>query len=69
VRFEVADGWDTNTIGALAVGSDDATQGSWDCLFVDVGGLSGPDGFLEAVALLRQVYLIPIHNIYIYIYI
>lgn len=55
VQFEVADGWDTATIGGLAASPDNGAPGDWDCLFVDVGGLSGPDGFLEAVALLRQV--------------
>ena len=54
VQFDVADGWDVAKLGALAVGPDDVNAG-WDSIFVDIGGLSGPDGFLEAVALLRSL--------------
>ena len=52
VQFDVADGWNTAALAALAVGADGQGEaGSWDAIFVDVGGLSGPDGFLEATAL------------------
>ena len=42
VTSAVADGWDVATLGALAMSGDTAVAGSWDVIFVDVGGLSGP---------------------------
>lgn len=47
IRFEVADGYDVGGLRALGV--------DFDVIFVDIGGLSGAEGLLEAVALLRQL--------------
>eukprot|EP00961_Rhodomonas_salina_P147131 1980101-Rhodomonas_salina.1 len=46
---QVADAWDSYRLVELA------GERRWDAVMVDVGGLSGHDGVLEAVALLRQL--------------
>jgi len=51
-RYEVGDAWDTAGLQRLCPVGE---VGGFTCIFVDVGGLSGPDGLLEAVALVRQL--------------
>eukprot|EP00638_Chattonella_subsalsa_P007951 CAMPEP_0117745494 /NCGR_PEP_ID=MMETSP0947-20121206/7388_1 /TAXON_ID=44440 /ORGANISM="Chattonella subsalsa, Strain CCMP2191" /LENGTH=356 /DNA_ID=CAMNT_0005562645 /DNA_START=142 /DNA_END=1212 /DNA_ORIENTATION=- len=47
VKFEVADAWDTVSLQSLC--------SEFHVIFVDVGGLSGQNGLLEALALVRQL--------------
>ena len=60
VAFRVADAWDTRRLLELArefgtgAGGAEGTS-SWDVILVDVGGLSGDNGLLEALALVRQL--------------
>jgi len=49
VAFRVGDAWATAGLRRLC-----ARPGGWDVIFIDVGGLSGGDGVLEALALLRS---------------
>ena len=46
VDFMVGDAWGVGGLAAL---------GPWDAVFVDVGGLSGADGTLDALALARSL--------------
>jgi len=46
VRFEVADAWDTAGLQGL---------GTWDVIYLDVGGVSSGDGLLTGLALTRQL--------------
>ena len=46
VDFKVGDAWAVSGLAAL---------GPWDVIFVDVGGLSGADGTLDALALARSL--------------
>jgi hypothetical protein len=49
VRFCTADAWATHSLAAVA------PKGGWSVVFVDVGGLSGADGLMEALALVRSL--------------
>jgi|AntAceMinimDraft_5_1070358.scaffolds.fasta_scaffold319935_1 hypothetical protein len=71
LSFATADGYDVaallalqassaNGVSAIGGGSECASGcasigGAFTVCFVDIGGLSGPDGLLEALALLRQL--------------
>ena len=46
VDFMVGDAWGVSGL---------ARRGQWDAVFVDVGGLSGADGILDALALARSL--------------
>ena len=46
IDFMVGDAWGVSGLAAL---------GPWDAVFVDVGGLSGADGTLDALALARSL--------------
>jgi len=46
VDFMVGDAWGVSGL---------ARRGPWDAVFVDVGGLSGADGTLDALALARSL--------------
>ena len=46
IDFKVGDAWGVSGLAAL---------GPWDAVFVDVGGLSGADGTLDALALARSL--------------
>jgi len=47
LRFEVGDAWALHSLAQL--------RPRWDVVFLDVGGLSGEDGLLEALALARSL--------------
>ena len=46
IDFRVGDAWGVSGLAA---------EGPWDAVFVDVGGLSGADGTLDALALARSL--------------
>ena len=47
VRFEVADAWSATQLLGLGV--------QFDVIFLDIGGISGHDGILESLTLIRHL--------------
>jgi len=53
VKFAVADAWHTGKLARLSQQETGTRKRAYDAVYVDVGGLSGPDGLLSAVSLLN----------------
>lgn len=54
VHFCVADAWRTGQLGRLPRKFGE-TKHEYDIIYVDIGGLSGPDGLLESISLLDSL--------------
>eukprot|EP00586_Coscinodiscus_wailesii_P023705 CAMPEP_0172499132 /NCGR_PEP_ID=MMETSP1066-20121228/122627_1 /TAXON_ID=671091 /ORGANISM="Coscinodiscus wailesii, Strain CCMP2513" /LENGTH=396 /DNA_ID=CAMNT_0013272721 /DNA_START=172 /DNA_END=1362 /DNA_ORIENTATION=+ len=52
VAFDVCDAWDTNRLWRKRQELSPTDYPGFDVVYADIGGLSGPDGLLESLALL-----------------
>jgi ubiquinone/menaquinone biosynthesis C-methylase UbiE len=55
ILFSVGDAWKTAEILRKKKQLMPHSSGSFDCVYVDVGGLSGSDGLLEAISLITAI--------------
>ena len=55
LQFEVGDGFKTGQLSRMKDLHFGDKSGNLDVVFVDIGGLSGSEGLLEAVALLASI--------------